>query len=240
MAATLGRRCAAEAIGTFFLVFAGTGAIAADAFTGGAVGHVGVSATFGLVVAAMIYAVGDVSGAHLNPAVTFGFWRAGRLPGREVLPYAASQCAAALVASLVVRWLTPAGSPLGSTTPALGIPESLVVEVVISFLLMYVILSVSTGAHEEGVTAALAVGGVVALAALFAGPWTGASMNPARSLGPALAAAGTDEGPPAQRALWLYTLGPVVGAWLAVLACRLTRGNPRPTRETPPPTVRGF
>jgi len=207
----------AEAIGTFALVFAGTGAIVVNDLSGGVVTHVGVALTFGLVVAAMIHAVGDVSGAHLNPAVTFGFWLARRLPGTEVAPFVLSQLIGAGLASVLVRGIFGAHPNLGATLPAIGVGPTLLLETVITLLLMFTILNVATGAKEKGVAASFAIGGVVALAALFAGPMTGASMNPARSLAPALLSGQLG-------GLWIYLAAPVVGAALAVGACRCTRG----------------
>jgi aquaporin Z len=208
------KKLAAEALGTFALVFAGTSAIVVN--TGGAVSHVGVALTFGLVVFAMIAAFGDVSGAHLNPAVTLGFYLARRFPGREALPYIASQCVGAVAASVAVRFLFPDDATLGGTTPAGPVYQSWVLELLLTAGLMIVILSVSTGAKEKGITAGLAIGGVVALEALFAGPVSGASMNPARSLGPAVVSG--------QLAIiWVYLTAPVVGAALAVPACRCVR-----------------
>ena len=214
---TLPRRCAAEAFGTFSMVFAGTGAVVIDAVTRGGVTHVGVGLTFGLVVMAMIYAVGDVSGAHLNPAVTLGFWAARRLPGRTVVPYVASQLAGALLASGLLRAMFGTVAALGSTVPAGPAVQSLLLEAVLTAILMFVILCVSTGPKETGVMAGIAVGGVIALEALFAGPISGASMNPTRSLAPALVSGSF-------HALWVYLVGPVVGALLAVPCWRLTRG----------------
>ncbi|MDQ3199032.1 MAG: MIP family channel protein [Verrucomicrobiota bacterium] len=208
----------AETFGTFTLVFAGTGAIVIDQVSGGAVTHVGVGLTFGLVVMAMIYAVGDVSGAHLNPAVTLGFFAARRFPGRQIIPYVLSQCAGALCASLLLRFLFPQNETLGGTFPAGSAGQSFVLEMVLSGILMFVILAVSTGAKERGITAGIAIGGVIALEALFAGPICGASMNPARSLGPAIVSGRWG-------ALWIYLLAPVAGALLGVVACRLTRDD---------------
>ena len=210
------RRFTAEAIGTFALVFAGTGAMVSHDVTGGVVTHVGVALTFGLVIMAMIYAVGDVSGAHFNPAVTVGFFAARRLPAADVLPYVTSQFVGACLASVILRGIFPDHATLGATLPAIGVAETLVLEVILTFFLMFVILGVSTGAKEKGATAGLAIGGTVAMASLFAGPLTGASMNPARSLGPALL--GGQMG-----SLWIYFVAPLIGAGLAVVGCRCTR-----------------
>jgi aquaporin Z len=213
---------AAEFIGTFALVFAGTGAIVINDVTGGTVTHVGVALTFGLVVLAMIYALGDVSGAHLNPAVTLGFFAAGRLRASLLAPYIACQCAGAALASLTLRLLFRDHSTLGATIPAGSALQSFVLELILTFLLMFVILSVSTGAKEKGITAGIAVGAVISLEALFAGPICGASMNPARSFAPALASGHLKH-------LWIYLIAPVCGAalgvagWLCVRE-RATRG----------------
>lgn len=213
------RKCACEAIGTFALVFAGTGAIVINDVSGGAVTHVGVALTFGLVVMAMIYAVGDVSGAHLNPAVTFGFWVAGRLPGRCVGPYVGSQVVGALAASALLRALFGVRLHLGATLPTGPTLQSFALEAVLTALLMFVILCVSTGPRETGVMAGIAIGGVVALEALFAGPICGASMNPARSLAPALVSGHLTH-------LWLYLLAPTLGAAVAVPCWRLAKHAP--------------
>ena len=211
------RALAAEAIGTFALVFVGTGAMVVDAVTGGAVGHVGVSFAFGLVVLAMIYAVGDVSGAHFNPAVTVGFWAAGRLPGDRVLGYVATQCAAAVAASLLLRAVFPEAGTYGETLPHGGVVAALVFEVVLTFFLMFVILGITTRGRIEGGFAGLAISATVALASLAGGPVSGASMNPARSLGPAVVGG-------AWGSLVLYVVAPLLGAWLAVRGCWIVRG----------------
>jgi aquaporin Z len=200
----------AELIGTFALVFAGTGAVVVNDVTMGKVTHVGVALTFGLVVMAMIYAVGDISGAHLNPAVTIGFWSSGRFPGNGVLPYVASQTAGALLASGTLRLLF-AHPNLGATLPAGPASQSFVLEVVLTFLLMFVIMNVAHGSKEKGIMAGAAIGGVVGFEALFAGPICGASMNPVRSLAPALVSGQLDH-------LWIYLTAPVLGAVLAVFA----------------------
>jgi len=212
------KRFVAEAIGTFTLVFAGTGAIVINDTTGGAVTHVGIALTFGLVVLAMIYALGDVSGAHLNPAVTLGFWAARRFPVRDVVPYLISQCLGAFAASAMLRFLFPVNATLGATLPAGPAMQSFVLEIVLTAILMFVILNVSTGAKEKGVTAGIAVGAVIALEALFAGPICGASMNPARSLAPAVVSGHWEH-------LWLYLAAPILGALAAVLACRCVQAE---------------
>lgn len=209
---------AAETFGTFALVLAGTGAVVIDAVTGGGVSHVGVALTFGLVVMAMIYAVGDVSGAHLNPAVTFGFWLAGRLPGRCVGPYVLSQVAGAVTASLLLRAMFSNRAYLGATVPAGPDWQSFALETVLTALLMFVILCVSTGPKEVGVMAGIAVGGVIGFEALFAGPISGASMNPARSFAPALVSGHL-------HSLWVYVAAPLLGAAAAVPCWRITRGR---------------
>lgn len=203
----------AEIIGTFALLFAGTGAIIVNDVSGGAISHVGIALTFGLVVMAMIYALGEVSGAHLNPAVTIGFYLARRLPLREVLPYILSQCIGGLLASVALRLLFEGHRTLGATIPAGSPAQSFVLEIIITFLLVFVILNVSTGAKEKGIMAGAAIGAMVGLAALFVGPVSGASMNPVRSLAPALVAGHTEH-------LWIYLLAPVIGAGLAVASCR--------------------
>jgi len=205
----------AESIGTFALVFAGVGAIVVDTQYGGPLGHVGISLVFGLVVMAMIYSVGDVSGAHLNPAVTLGFWIAKRLPGRDVPRFIAAQCVGAIAASALLRWLLTSEAS-GATTPSGSLSQSFVLEVMLTAGLMFVILSVTSGARVKGAFAGMSIGGTVALGALMGGPISGASMNPARSLGPALAQGEL-------QFLWLYFAAPAVGAALGVLACRGVR-----------------
>lgn len=207
------RPFASEFFGTFALVFCGTGAIVIDEVTGGGVSHVGVALTFGLVVLAMIYALGDVSGCHLNPAVTLGFFAARRFEGRRVVPYIISQCCGAILASITLRLMFPASVTLGQTIPSGDALQSFALEFFLTLFLMFVILSVSTGSKEKGVLAGVAVGSVIALEALFAGPISGASMNPARSLGPALVSLRFES-------LWVYLTAPILGALASVLACR--------------------
>ena len=210
------KKLAGEFIGTFSLVFAGTGAIVVNETSNGAVTHVGVALTFGLVVLAMIYTVGDISGAHLNPAVSLGFFAARRFSMREVIPYIVSQCAGAFAASGVLRLLFPRDATLGATLPAGSATQSFVLELILSAILMFVILSVSTGAAEKGITAGIAVGSVIGLEAMFAGPICGASMNPARSLAPAVVSQHLSS-------LWIYLVAPTTGALLAVIGCRCVR-----------------
>jgi aquaporin Z len=210
------KKLAAEFIGTFSLVFAGTGAIVVNETSNGAVTHVGVALTFGLVVLAMIYTVGDISGAHLNPAVSLGFFAARRFQLREVIPYIVSQCVGAFAASGILRFLFPRDATLGATLPAGSATQSFVLELILTAILMFVILGVSTGAAEKGITAGIAVGSVIGLEAMFAGPICGASMNPARSLAPAVISQHLSS-------LWIYLVAPTTGALLAVLGCRCVR-----------------
>ena len=207
------KKYAAEFLATFALVFAGTGAIVINDVSQGTVTHVGVALVFGLVVLANIYAVGDISGAHMNPAVTLGFFVARRFPGREVFPYVGSQMGGALLASGLLWFLFPAHEYLGVTLPAGPVAQSVLLEAVLTWFLMFVILGVATGAKEKGIMAGIAIGSVIALEALFAGPISGASMNPARSLGPAVVSGHLEH-------LWLYLVAPCVGAAFSVVCCR--------------------
>lgn len=219
MAGPASRPLLAEALGTFALVFAGTGAIVIDDVSGGMIGHLGVAISFGLIVMTVICSLGEVSGAHINPAVTLGFVAAGKLPAARALPYIASQCLGALAASGVLRLMFPGqGGSLGGTQPSGPVLQSFVLEILLTWLLMLVILRVSFGSKETGLLAGVAVGGMVGLEALFAGPISGASMNPARSLGPALVSGQLDH-------LWIYLTAPVIGALLAVPTCKLLGGD---------------
>lgn len=212
------KKLLAEFLGTFTLVFAGTGAIVINAASHGAIGHAGIALTFGLVVLAMIYTFGDVSGAHLNPAVTLAFAAARRFAWREVPGYLGAQISGALAASLLLRVLYPQDATLGATLPAGSEMQSFVLELVLTAMLMLTILSVSTGAKEKGITAGIAIGGVVGLEAMFAGPACGASMNPARSLAPALVSGHLEH-------LWLYLVATVLGALMAVPLCMGVRDS---------------
>ena len=209
------KKLLAEFLGTFCLVFAGTGAIVIDETTNGAVTHVGISLTFGLIVMAMIYALGEISGAHLNPAVTLGFTFARRFRVKDLPGYMIAQMLGAMAASVVLHILFPSNESLGMTQPTGSAWQSLVLETILTFMLMLVILSVATGSKERGVMAGVAIGGVVALEALFAGPISGASMNPARSLGPAIVSGHI-------ASIWIYLVAPFAGAaaatgcWIAI------------------------
>jgi aquaporin Z len=207
------RKYASEFFATFILIFAGTGAVVVNDVTG-AVTHVGVALTFGLVVMALVYGFGDVSGAHINPAVTIGFWAARRFEGRFVLPYIASQLAGAFAASACLKVMFQGEKTgLGATLPFASWSQSFVLEVILTWILMFVILGVSTGAKEKGIMAGAAIGAVIAFEALFAGPISGASMNPARSLAPAVVSGQLEHA-------WVYIVAPITGAVLAIFTCR--------------------
>lgn len=213
----------AEFVGTFILVFAGTAAVVFNHISNGAITHPGIALVFGLVVLALAYTFGDVSGAHINPAVTLGFAVAKRMSWRDVPGYILVQCLGALAASGLLYAMFPDGKVVnfGATIPFKTdyANQCFVLEIWLTWALMLVILHVSTGAKEKGITAGIAVGAVIALEALFAGPICGASMNPARSLAPALVTgtAGTLD------VLWIYIAGPIIGAILAVPTFALTR-----------------
>lgn len=215
----------AEFIGTFGLVFAGCGAITINAVTDGAIGHIGIALSFGLIVMAMIYAVGHVSGAHINPVVTLAFCATRQFPIGQVPAYMAAQFAGAISAALVLRVMFGNVAGLGATVPRNGSGQSLVLELLLTFVLMFVIMAVATDVRAAGQTAAIAIGGTVGLCALFAGPISGASMNPARSIGPAIVS-GTWTGQ------WLYVAGPVVGALAGAFVYQLIR-EPQVIGETP-------
>jgi MIP family channel proteins len=217
----LGRLLAAEFIGTFALVFAGCGAIMVDAKTG-ALGHVGVAISFGLVIMAMIYAVGHISGAHFNPAVTFAFALSRHFPWSRAIAYWCAQVLGALVAALLLRGSLGNIAHVGATLPSGSQGQSFLWELVLSFFLMFVIMAVATDTLAVGEAAAIAIGGTVGLDAMFGGPISGASMNPARSFAPAVVSGDL-------HALWLYLLAPPVGAALAALTYQLIRS--RPTRR---------
>jgi MIP family channel proteins len=202
--ASIGQRLVAEAVGTFALVFAGCGAIMVDAKTG-QLGHVGVAISFGLVITVMISALGHISGAHFNPAVTFAFALGRHFPAALVLPYWAAQLVGAVAAALLLRGSLGLIGGLGATTPSGSDGQAFLWETVLTVFLVLVILAVATDTRAQGQLAAIAIGATVGLDAMFGGPITGASMNPARSLGPAIAGGPTT-------GLWIYLVAPLVGA----------------------------
>jgi len=210
----------AEAVGTFGLVFAGTGAIVIDAQTG-ALGHVGVAITFGLIIMTMISAAGHISGAHFNPAVTLAFATSRHFPWREVPRYWAAQLSGGVLASLLLRAMFGKVANLGATLPRGDDGQSFVLETVLTFFLMFVIVSVATDVRAAGQAAAIAIGGTVGLEAMFAGPISGASMNPARSLAPALISW-------TWQSQWLYVAGPLIGAVLGAMIYQFIRGDASP------------
>ena len=213
------RRAAAEGFGVFALVFAGCGAIVAEAEHPGTLGTIGIALVFGLIVMAMVYATGHLSGAHLNPAVTLAFVLTRHFPRAEALAYLAAQLAGALVAAGLLAAIWPSQpAALGTTVPTVGIGSAFAYEAVLTAFLMFVIMAVATDARAVGAGAAIAIGGTVGLDALFGGPITGASMNPVRSIGPALVAGELQD-------LWLYIAAPLVGAAVGALAYQVVRGE---------------
>ena len=205
-----------EFIGTFAMIFCGTGAMTINEVTGGDVTHVGIGITWGLIVMAMIYAFGEISGAHFNPAVSIAFAYAKKFSWKEVPKYIFFQVAGAFAASLLLMWLFPKSELLGATIPSVDIGRAFVLELLLTFFLMVVIINVSTGSKEVGMMAGIAIGSVVLLEALFAGPITNASMNPARSLAPNIVSGNI-------KGLWFYILAPIIGALLAVLSCKFVK-----------------
>lgn len=208
----------AEVIGTFALVFCGTGAIIINQETSGAISHAGVAFTFGLIVMVMIYALGPISGAHLNPAVTIAFAVAKRFPAKQILPYISSQAIGAVLASVVLKFLFVSNDFLGATLPRGTELQSFVLETILTFFLMLVIIQVATGSKEQGMFAGLAIGSTVLLEAMFAGPICGASMNPVRSFSPALVSGHLEH-------LWIYLTAPVFGALLAVFVWNVLKSK---------------
>ena len=199
------------------MVFCGTAAMAINEVTG-EISHPGVAVTWGLIVMAMIYAFGEISGAHFNPAVTVGFAYAKKFPWKDVPKYVAIQTVAAIVASILVIILFPESEFIGATIPTVEAWRAFILEFILTFMLMVVIINVSTGSKEVGVMAGIAIGGVILLEAMFAGPITKASMNPARSLGPALVSGHYQD-------LWLYLTAPFLGASLAVVSCKWVKDD---------------
>jgi aquaporin NIP len=208
----------AESIGTFALVFCGSGAIIINQETSGMISHVGIAFTFGLIVMVMIYALGPISGAHLNPAVTIAFAVAKRFPIQQIFPYILSQTIGALSASLLLRILFTTNEFLGTTLPRGSELQSFILEIILTFFLMLVIIHVATGSKEQGMFAGLAIGSTVLLEAMFAGPICGASMNPIRSLSPALVSGHLEH-------LWIYLVAPVIGAVLAIVVWNVLKAD---------------
>lgn len=228
----LWRRALAEGLAAFALVFAGCGAIVVDATHGGSLGAAGVSAAFGLVIMVMIYATGHLSGAHINPAVTVAFTLTRHFPRRDAVAYVAAQFTGAGAGAyvLLAAW-NAKPAHLGATIPTVGSGTALLYEAILSAFLMFVIVAVATDTRAVGAAAAIAIGGTVALDALVGGAVTGASMNPARSLGPALASGTWTE-------FWVYLAGPLLGATAGALAYQLVRGeHARETRTAAPATT---
>lgn len=203
------RKYVAEIIGTFAMMFCGTGAIIIDQQSNGAISHLGISITFGLIVMAVIYALGNISGAHLNPAVSIAFTLVGKLEVKQLTPYILSQIIGAFLASFLLRYLFPENEFLGATIPSGTVLQSFILEFVITFILMLVIINVATGGKEKGIFAGLVIGLTVLLMALFAGPICGASMNPARSIAPAIVSGHKEH-------LWIYLVAPILGAASAI------------------------
>ncbi|MEO1032224.1 MAG: aquaporin [Bacteroidota bacterium] len=212
------KKAFAELVGTFSMVFCGCGAMTVNEITGGAVSHVGIAITWGLIVMAMIYAFGEISGAHFNPAVTIGFAFAKRFRWADVPVYILFQVVGAFLAIGILWILFPESNSFGHTYPVEGFEpyKAFILELLLTFFLMVVIINVSTGSKEIGTMAAIAVGAVILLEAMFAGPMTKASMNPARSLAPAVVSGNLQH-------LWLYLSAPVIGALLAVMSCKLVK-----------------
>ncbi len=224
----LARRLVAEALGTFCLVFAGTGAVVVNAVAGNPLGHGGVAAAFGLVVAIMVFGLGHLSGAHINPAVTVAFAAARHFPPREAVPYVIAQLTGAVLASLALRGLFGLAGDLGVTQPDhVGLLGALVLEAGLTAVLMIVILAVATDTRAVGSMAAIAIGATIALEALVMGPITGASMNPARSLAPALVSGNLTD-------LWIYLVGPVAGALAGAAIYAFLRGTHMTVGVAPP------
>jgi MIP family channel proteins len=215
----LWRRASAEALAAFALVFAGCGAIVTDASYDGALGTVGIGLVFGLIIMVMIYATGHLSGAHINPAVTIAFTLTRHFRVRDAAAYIAAQLAGATAAALVLLAVWPdKPAALGATVPSVEAGSALVYEVILTAILMFVIIAVATDTRAVGAAAAIAIGGTVGLDAIFGGPVSGASMNPARSFGPALAAGEWQD-------YWIYVVGPVAGAIAGAFAYQLIRGG---------------
>lgn len=217
-------RYLAELLGTFILLFCGTGAVIIDQQYNGAVTHAGIAITWGFIVMAMIYALGDISGAHMNPAVTIAFTIAGRFQTKQVLPYIISQAIGALLASITLKYLFPENETLGATLPAGSDMQSFILEFLLTFFLMLVVINVATGSKEQGMFAGLAIGSTVLLEAMFAGPVCGASMNPIRSMAPAFISGHIEH-------LWIYIVAPIAGAAFAVPIHKILHYNKQLSKQ---------
>lgn len=226
------RQWIAEAVGTFFLVLIGPGAVMVNAYTDGVIGNTGVALAFTFVITAMIYALGHLSGAHINPAVTLGFWSVRRFPARDALPYILAQCIGAVIASAVLRAVLGIVGDLGATLPQISIGAAFTIEWLLSFALMFVIMAVATDERVADGFAAIAVGVTVGFCALMAGPLTGASMNPARSFGPAVVGN-------VWRAHWIYWLAPITAAISAAHVYEYLRPASTSTNQGAPLGVQG-
>jgi len=213
------KKYTAEFIGTFALIFCGTGSIIINQETNGIITHAGIAITFGLIVMSMIYALGNISGCHINPAVTIAFTLAKKFPLKQVLPYVGSQLAGAFLASVTLGYLFPYNNTLGATLPSGAALQSFIIEFILTFFLMLVIINVATGSKEQGMFAGLAIGSVVLLEAMFAGPISGASMNPARSIAPAVVSGSIQH-------LWVYIIAPILGAAAAIPVCNFLNSKP--------------
>ena len=219
------KKYTAEFLGTFALMFCGTGAVIINQETGGVITHSGIALTFGLIVMSMIYALGNISGCHINPAVTIAFAIARRFKMKQVLPYIISQFAGAFTASILLKFLFPHNDTLGATLPAGSPLQSLIMEFILSFLLMLVIINVATGSKEQGIFAGLAIGSVVLLEAMFAGPISGASMNPARSIAPAVVSGHLEN-------FWIYIVSPILGTITAIPVCTFLNSKNTPQEDS--------
>lgn len=215
-----------EFLGTFIMVFCGTGAIIIDHQSNGAVSHVGVAITFGLIVMSLIYCLGNISGAHMNPAVTIAFTIGNRFPLNKMPSYIISQILGATLASLILKLMFPSNEYLGTTLPVGSEIQSFILESILTFILMLVIINVATGSKEQGMFAGIAIGSIVLLEAMFAGPISGASMNPARSIGPAFISGHLDH-------LWVYIFAPVIGATCAIPAYKLLHSKINQNENSP-------
>jgi len=213
------RKYVSEFIGTFALVFCGTGAIIINQQTGGIVTHIGIAITFGLIVMSIIYALGNISGAHINPAVSIAFTLAKRFPLKQLIPFIISQLAGGIFASAVLKFLFPLNETLGATIPLGSDIQSFILEFLLTFFLMLVIINVATGSKEQGMFAGIAIGSVITLEAMFAGPICGASMNPARSIAPAVISGHFEH-------LWIYIIATTLGAAFAIPIWEYLRGKP--------------